>query len=153
MHCKPYHNNPLSEAILAHCCMDPWQQLSVKHESNCSIHTTKLNFKCRLQTTTLLSRPHSVKVYSIYHANGHMDGCVKRHPEAPFHLSYLKKVLCRLHVFHLRPACDNDDVINWKHFPRYWTFVRRIHLSPVNSPTKASDAEIWCFLWSAHKKG
>ena len=43
----------------------------------------------------------------------------------------------------------HDDVIKWKHFPRYWPFVRGIHLSPVNSPHKASDAELWCFLWSA----
>ena len=26
-----------------------------------------------------------------------------------------------------------DDVIKWKHFPRYWPFVRGIHRSPVNS--------------------
>ena len=31
---------------------------------------------------------------------------------------------------------NHDDVINWKHFPRYWPFVRGIHLSPVNSPHK-----------------
>ena len=37
--------------------------------------------------------------------------------------SYLHKTL----AFH-------DDVIKWKHFPRYWPFVRRIHRSPVNSP-------------------
>ena len=30
----------------------------------------------------------------------------------------------------------HDDVINWKHFPRYWPFVRGIHWSPVNSPHK-----------------
>ena len=29
-----------------------------------------------------------------------------------------------------------DDVIQWKHFPRYWPFVRGIHRSPVNSPHK-----------------
>ena len=34
-------------------------------------------------------------------------------------------------------ACVHDDVIKWKHFPRYWPFVRRIHRSPVNSPHKA----------------
>ena len=28
----------------------------------------------------------------------------------------------------------HDDVIKWKHFPRYWPFVRGIHRSPVNSP-------------------
>ena len=30
----------------------------------------------------------------------------------------------------------HDDVIKWKHFARYWPFVRRIHRSPVNSPHK-----------------
>ena len=28
----------------------------------------------------------------------------------------------------------HDDVIKWKHFPRYWPFVRGIPRSPVNSP-------------------
>ena len=31
---------------------------------------------------------------------------------------------------------SNDDVIKWKHFPRYWPFVRGIRQSPVNSPHK-----------------
>ena len=30
----------------------------------------------------------------------------------------------------------HDDVIKWKHIPRYWPFVRGIHRSPVNSPHK-----------------
>ena len=30
----------------------------------------------------------------------------------------------------------HDDVIKWKHFLRYWAFVRGIHRSPVNSPHK-----------------
>ena len=29
-----------------------------------------------------------------------------------------------------------DDVIKWKHFPRYWPFVWGVHWSPVNSPHK-----------------
>ena len=31
---------------------------------------------------------------------------------------------------------SHDDVTKWKHFPRYWPFVRGIHQSPVNSPHK-----------------
>ena len=31
---------------------------------------------------------------------------------------------------------EHDDVMKWKHFPRYWPFVRGIHRSPVNSPHK-----------------
>ena len=34
----------------------------------------------------------------------------------------------------------HDDFIKWKHFPRYWSFVRGIHRSPVNSPHKGH----WC---------
>ena len=41
-----------------------------------------------------------------------------------------------------------DDVIKWKPFPRYWPFVRGIHRSRWIPRTKASDAELWCFLWS-----
>ena len=37
--------------------------------------------------------------------------------------------LCGSHI--------HDDVIKWKHFPRYWPFVRGIHRSPVNSPHKS----------------
>ena len=38
---------------------------------------------------------------------------------------------------------------NLKHFPRNWPFVRGIHRSRWIPHTKASDAELWCFLWSA----
>ena len=30
----------------------------------------------------------------------------------------------------------HDDIIKWKHFPRYWPFMQGIHRSPVNSPHK-----------------
>ena len=43
----------------------------------------------------------------------------------------------------------HDDVIKWKHFPRNWPFVRGIHRSRWIPHTKASDAELWYFLWSA----
>ena len=43
----------------------------------------------------------------------------------------------------------HDDVVKWKHFPRYWPFVRGINRSWWIPSTKASDAELSCFLWSA----
>ena len=56
-------------------------------------------------------------------------------------------------IIKIRPPSNlnigHDDVIKWKHFPRYCPFVWGIHRSPVNS-TKGSDAELWCFLWFAH---
>ena len=46
--------------------------------------------------------------------------------------------------------CLHDDVIKWKYFPRYWPFVCGEFTGPRWIPrTKASDAELWCFLWSA----
>ena len=42
---------------------------------------------------------------------------------------------------------SHNDVIKWRHFPRYWPFVRGIHRWIPH--TKASGAELWCFIWSA----
>ena len=39
-------------------------------------------------------------------------------------------------IWKYRLYIKHDDVIKWKHFPRYWPFVRGIHRSTVNSPLK-----------------
>ena len=44
----------------------------------------------------------------------------------------------------LQNIFSHDDVIKWKHFPRYWPFVRGIHRWIPR--TRASDAELWCFF-------
>ena len=43
-----------------------------------------------------------------------------------------------------------DDVIKWKHFPRYWPFVRGIHRLPVNSPHKDQwrGALMFSLIWT-----
>ena len=66
------------------------------------------------------------------------DGCFSWFGEM---ISSLPSRVARQHTLR------HDDVIKWRHFPRYWPFVRGIHRwIPL---TKASDAELWCFLWSA----
>ena len=42
---------------------------------------------------------------------------------------FMSGSICLQYMYH-------DDVIKWKYFPRYWSFVRGIHRSPVNSPHK-----------------
>ena len=42
-------------------------------------------------------------------------------------------------------AQEHDDVIKWKHFPRYWPLVRGIHRSPVNSPHKGQWRSVLMF--------
>ena len=54
----------------------------------------------------------------------------KRGHWGPFHCDVFRL------VFIMRSLYCHDDVIKWKHFPRYWPFVRGIHRSPVNSPHK-----------------
>ena len=39
-------------------------------------------------------------------------------------------------IFYIMMGSAHDDVIKWKHFPRYWHFVRGIHRTLVNSPHK-----------------
>ena len=54
----------------------------------------------------------------------------------------------------------HDDVIKWKHFPRYWPFVRGIPRSPVNSPHKGqwrgalmfSLIYVWLNGWVNNRK-
>ena len=49
---------------------------------------------------------------------------------------------------------SHGDVIKWKHFPRYWPFVRGIHRSAVNSPHKGQWRGALMFsLISAWKNG
>ena len=43
-------------------------------------------------------------------------------------------------------AGPHDDVIKWKHFPRYWTFGRGIHWSPRDSPHKSQWRELYVFF-------
>ena len=55
--------------------------------------------------------------------------------------------------------CKHDDVMKWKHFPRFWLFVRGIHRSLVNSPHKGqwrgalmfSLIYAWINVWANHR--
>ena len=52
----------------------------------------------------------------------------------------------RLHCYYM--CTVHDAVIKWKHFPRYWPFVRGIHWSPVNSLHKDQwRGAGWAGLW------
>ena len=45
--------------------------------------------------------------------------------------------MCVAHVPWCMPgSLTHDDVIKWKHFPRYWLFVRGIHRPTVNFPSQ-----------------
>ena len=54
----------------------------------------------------------------------------------PYCMEFYRRLSARLQYLHYVSKRTHDDVIKWKHFPRYWPFVRRIHRSPVNSSHK-----------------
>ena len=56
-------------------------------------------------------------------------------PYSPHCNSFEDKITANLFV-HDIDVSKHDDVIKWKHFPCYWTFVWGIHRSPLNSPLK-----------------
>ena len=54
--------------------------------------------------------------------------------------------------FHPQGQSTHNDVIKWKHFPRYWPFVRRIHRSQADSPDKDQWRRAFMFFLSAHEQ-
>ena len=84
----------------------------------------------------------NVCIGCIFHL-GSSKSTVLTHSHTAQHLTTgLMPTLGGWNWIHTHPSQTNivvtlhDDVIKWKHFPRYWPFVRGIHRSPVNSPHK-----------------
>ena len=74
---------------------------------------------------------------------------ISTNPVDACHLYYNPVYWLPVSIAYHRASLKHDDVIKWKHFPRNWPFVRGIHRSRWIPHTKASDAELWCLLWSA----
>ena len=74
------------------------------------------------------------------------------HQEAIRHSRHMFSAFIAWSSIHIQSKLDatiHDNVIKWKHFPRYWPFVRGIHRSPVNSPHKGQWRGALVFPWSA----
>ena len=48
---------------------------------------------------------------------------------------------------------SHNDVIKWKQSPLYWSLCGEFTGHRWIPLTKASDADLWCFLWSAWRNG
>ena len=94
--------------------------------------------KPRYQTTIKHNRVKRVYVFRV---------CIVTVGLCNFEIS-LRDVPCTTRITYMvrvRCCLKHDDVIKWKHFPRYWPFVRGIHRSPVNSPHKGQWRGAWKF--------
>ena len=132
-----------------------WMFIS-QHSFRLSI-PTKYNTSCHVRsiTYTVLDRffPYLAQIITI------MRGCVARNdlwhwPVSPRSFScdvaYFMDCINLWHKYNPRgegegypnvsrsksAISSHDDVIKWKHFPRYWLFARGIHRSSVNFPQK-----------------
>ena len=79
--------------------------------------------------------------------NSRVSGDLRRHNA---HVMSLTSSISCVHVVVLYlpvllMMVSHDDVINWKHFPRFWPLVRGIHRSPVNSSHKDQWREALMF--------
>ena len=83
------------------------------------------------RTGDLRHHERQYNVYSISHELWTQVSC------ALFWFGYNLSIYWTLYSFH-----PHNDVIKWKHFPRYWSFVRGIHRSRWIRCTKASDTEL-----------
>ena len=59
------------------------------------------------------------------------------------------KPFCQLSSYSSMETNIDDDVIKWRHFSRYWPFVRGIYRPSMNSPHKGQWRGALMFLWSA----
>ena len=71
----------------------------------------------------------------------------------------ISRLLCSMRSFRQHKRYvefgHHKFIITWKHFPRYWPFVRGIHRSPVNSPHKGQWRRalmfslicVWTYPW------
>ena len=86
--------------------------------------------KCRLENGVYLSRLPCVKVIAWFGTgeNCHLN---QRRPSTLTHMASPPKWVGYNILWKLYSMC-HDDVIKWKHFPRYWPSVR----SPGNTPHK-----------------
>ena len=95
----------------------------------------------------------------LFGATGDVLACPNRMSQkgirydSPQYLEFRGKLTRNVFIFTcIEMRMPHDDVFKWKHFSRYWPFVKGSsgHLwIPI---TKTSDVEVWCFLWSMLNK-
>ena len=96
---------------------------------------------------TILYRPQCVKAFilllpmhQIKAMHVAVQTCINSYDESPTSGNTASQTQNQTRLIYLTIPWRHDDVIKWKHFPRYWSFARGIHRLPVNSPHKGQ----WC---------
>ena len=120
-------------------------------------HSRKCIRRCRLENGDILPRPQCVKMFSnivrflkgmdvlnqvnrVKIFSKHIKMCWPcEHKKSSLHgpalLFRVHRSIVLVNMVRSYPVClaQHEDVVKWKHLPRYWSFVQGIHLSPMNS--------------------
>ena len=131
----------LSSVIAIHWpLVSPYGGVSLVQEITCFM--TALVKSVGIQLKSFSLEMHKILIITI---------CCKTAPAVSMQLSNLLLGNSSWGSLRHSRTTYHDDVIKWKHSPLYWPFVRCGEFTgPRWIPhTKASDAELWCFLWSA----
>ena len=112
-------------APLAHACTDndPRSHHTKSAKPKCHTRVKRSRKAKSKRNVNDNKKTKSGENYRCIHGEGPGKACNRQNP------GYLRLLLPM-------PWRQHDDVIKWKHFPRYWPFVRGIHRSPVNFPHK-----------------
>ena len=99
--------------------------------------------------------PHvSIWATQIFEVIQSCPGSFHRHP-MPCNSLHILQAYVEYHTqvkHNLSIYCCQDDIIKWKHIPRYWSFGREFTGHRWIPLTKASDGELLCFLWFVHEQ-
>ena len=101
-----------------------WSALLRPNCVKASVSTKELNINVRIKWKFARATKSGSYAFALYKTNKLLQSV----PMYYYLICSTVGVPLRYHEY--------DDVIKWKHFPRYWPFVRGIHRSPVKSPHK-----------------
>ena len=84
-------------------------------------------------------------------ASNHYPSQCWLRPMSPYSIRLQCNNKVDVFILHVDDMAWHDDVMEWKHFPRYWPFVRGIHRSRWIPRIKTSEAELlfifFIFVW------
>ena len=115
----------------------PWQHFYMcvfgySYRRVCEIHNTAMHIYASLHFQTIHKSKETKGSFFIFMIVANEAFSMKALQRHRIWSSFIQSTACCLHTV----PNTHYDVIKWKHFPRYWPFVRGIHRSPVNSPHK-----------------
>ena len=127
-------NMPTSQLLIHRLLCSLLHSHSINHLNYCNM--CRLDYAIMLSVTLLA--PTRYETVSKHHAASNVTL-----------ITYIEEIP-KFPEKYVNTVAAHDDVISWKHFPRYLPFVWGIHRSPENSPHKGQwrGALMFSLIWA-----